>query len=154
MEIFSVLLAICAGNSPVPGELPTQSHWRGALMFSLICVWINGWVKNREAGDLSRYRAHYDVTVMWALFSYLDPMFALRCHRKPKTACSSNFVDDVFTVVSCRHWWRSTSASTASPRHIFPMKFCITEHQFRYDKPWILGYPAKRALPAMLTHGR
>ena len=32
--------------------------------FSLICVWINGWVNNREAGDLRRYRAHYDVTVM------------------------------------------------------------------------------------------
>ena len=30
----------------------------------LICVWINGWVNNREAGDLIRYRAHYDVTVM------------------------------------------------------------------------------------------
>ena len=24
MEIFSVLLAICAGNSPVPGEFPAQ----------------------------------------------------------------------------------------------------------------------------------
>ena len=34
-------------------------------MFSLICVWINGWANNREAGDLIRYRAHYDVTVMY-----------------------------------------------------------------------------------------
>ena len=33
-------------------------------MFSLICVWINDWVNNREAGDLRRYRAHYDVIVM------------------------------------------------------------------------------------------
>ena len=24
METFSALLAICAGNSPVPGEVPTQ----------------------------------------------------------------------------------------------------------------------------------
>ena len=38
--------------------------WRGALMFSLICVWINGWVNNREAVDLRRYRGHYDVIVM------------------------------------------------------------------------------------------
>ena len=43
---------------------PHKGHWRGALMFSLICVWINGWVNNGEAGDLRRYRAHYDVTVM------------------------------------------------------------------------------------------
>ena len=33
-------------------------------MFPLICVWITGWVNNREAGDLRRYRGHYDVIVM------------------------------------------------------------------------------------------
>ena len=33
-------------------------------MFSLICVWINDWVNNREAGDLRRHRPHYDVIVM------------------------------------------------------------------------------------------
>ena len=59
METFSALSAICAGNSPATG-----GQWRGALMFSLICVWINGWVNNREADDLRRYRAHYDVSVM------------------------------------------------------------------------------------------
>ena len=52
METYSALLAICV------------SKWRGALMFSLICVWINGWVNNGEAGDLRRYRAHYGVIVM------------------------------------------------------------------------------------------
>ena len=41
-----------------------RGQWRGPLMFSLICVWINGWVNNREAGDLRRYRAHFDVIVM------------------------------------------------------------------------------------------
>ena len=41
-----------------------KGQWRRALMFSLICVWINGWVNNREAEDLRRYRAHYDVIVM------------------------------------------------------------------------------------------
>ena len=65
METFSASLAICAGNSPVPVNSPHKGQWRGALMFSLICVWINGRVNNREAGDLRRYRAHYDVTVMF-----------------------------------------------------------------------------------------
>ena len=41
-----------------------KGYWHGALMFSLICTWINGWVNNREAGDLRRHRAHYDVIVM------------------------------------------------------------------------------------------
>ena len=45
-----------------------KGQWRGALMFSLICVWINDWVNNREAGALRRYRAHYDVIVMWEEF--------------------------------------------------------------------------------------
>ena len=64
METFSALLAICAGNSPVPVNSPHKGQWRGALMFSLIYTRINGWVKNVEAGDLRRHRIHYDVTVM------------------------------------------------------------------------------------------
>ena len=51
-----------------PVNSPHKGQWRGALMFSLICVWINGWVNNREAGDLRCYIAHYDVTVMEFLF--------------------------------------------------------------------------------------
>ena len=66
-EIFSALLAICAGNSSVPGEVPHKGQWRGALMFSLIWIWINGWVNNREADDLRHHDAHYNVSVM--LFS-------------------------------------------------------------------------------------
>ena len=65
METFSALLTICAGNSPVTGEFPHKGQWRGALMSSLICAWINGWVNNREAGDLRRHRTHYDVSVMY-----------------------------------------------------------------------------------------
>ena len=64
METFSALLVLCVRNSPVTREFPAQGQWGGALMFSLICVWINDWVNNREAGDLRRHRAHYDVIVM------------------------------------------------------------------------------------------
>ena len=53
------------GEFTGPWWIPShKGQWRGALMYSLICVWINGWVNNREAGDLRCYRAHYDVTVM------------------------------------------------------------------------------------------
>ena len=47
-----------------PVNSPLKGQWRGDLMFSLICAWINGYVNIREAGDLRRHRAHYDVTVM------------------------------------------------------------------------------------------
>ena len=62
---------------PLCGEFTNSPHkrqWRGVLMFSFICAWINGWVKNREAVDLRRHRTHYDVIVMssrvwiWAHF--------------------------------------------------------------------------------------
>ena len=42
---------------PSPVNSPHKGQWRGALMFSLICTRISGWINNREAGD-------YDVTVM------------------------------------------------------------------------------------------
>ena len=64
METFSALQAICGGIPRSPANSPHKGQWHGALMFSLICTWINGWVTNSEVGDLRRHRAHYDVTVM------------------------------------------------------------------------------------------
>ena len=61
METFSTLLVLCAVNSLVTGH---KGQWHGALILSLICTWINGWVNNREAGDLRCNHAHYDITVM------------------------------------------------------------------------------------------
>ena len=49
-----------------------KGQWRGALMFSLICARINGWVNNGGAGDLRRYRAHYDVIVMNGTLWYVQ----------------------------------------------------------------------------------
>ena len=40
-----------------------KSHWHGALMYSVICAWTNNWANNRDAGDLRRHWAHYDVIV-------------------------------------------------------------------------------------------
>ena len=39
-----------------PVNSPHKGQWRGALMFSLICAWINRWINNREASDLRRHR--------------------------------------------------------------------------------------------------
>ena len=47
-----------------PVNCSHKSQWRRGLMFSLICAWIHGWVNNREASDLRRHCAHYDVIVM------------------------------------------------------------------------------------------
>ena len=62
-----------------PADSPHKGQWRGALMFSLICAWTKGWTNNRDAGDVTRHRAHYDVTVMWT------------------------------RILLCRHWWGSSN---------------------------------------------
>ena len=47
-----------------PVNSPHKGQWRRALMFSLICVWTYPWLNNRDASDLRRHRAHFDVIVM------------------------------------------------------------------------------------------
>ena len=68
METFSALLAICAGNSPVPGEFPAQRPVARSFDVFFDLRLINDWVNNREAGDLRRQHGHYDVIVMWRTF--------------------------------------------------------------------------------------
>ena len=55
-----------------PVNSPHKGQGRGALMFSLICARIKGWVNNGEAGDLRRHRAHYDVNVIFTRIACLD----------------------------------------------------------------------------------
>ena len=64
MEIFSALLALCVGISPVIGEFPTQRPvtWSFDVFFDLRLN--KRLINNREAGDFRRHRAHYDVIVM------------------------------------------------------------------------------------------
>ena len=64
METFSALLATLQGIHGSPVNSPHKRPVTWSLMFSLICAWINDWVNNREAGDLRRYHAHYDVILM------------------------------------------------------------------------------------------
>ena len=47
-----------------PVNSPHKVQWHEALILSLICAWTNAWVNNRDAGDLRRFRAHHDVTVV------------------------------------------------------------------------------------------
>ena len=53
-----------------PVNFPHKGQWHWALMFSLICTWINSWVNIRMAGDWRCHRVHYDVTVM-SLFEFM-----------------------------------------------------------------------------------
>ena len=78
-----------------PVNSPHKGQWRGALMFHLICVWINGWGNNREAGDLIRSRAHYDVIVMKCMHAVIH-------WGRYKMAAIFHTFPDVFSENHCR----------------------------------------------------
>ena len=63
---FSVLLAPCERNSPVSGEFSSQRPVTRSfdIFFELR---LNKQLNNRDAGDLRRHHAHYDVIVMFPL---------------------------------------------------------------------------------------
>ena len=89
-----------------PVNSPHKGQWHGALMFSLICVWINGWVNNREAGDLRRYLAHYDVTVM-----------------RDRNGFTTNFYLAIILITSASlgrksKWWNSSEIHTCMRLHL------------------------------------
>ena len=62
IETFSALVALCAGNSLVTGEFHAQKTvtWSWDVVFDMR-------LNKREAGDLKRHRAHYDVIIVTML---------------------------------------------------------------------------------------
>ena len=82
-------------TGPLSGEFTdhrwiplTKPIWHGALVSSLICARTNGWVNKRDAGDLRRHRAHYDVTVIGIFFTsivnHLDGDALMPCENSIK----------------------------------------------------------------------
>ena len=80
METFPCYWPFVRGIHRPPVNFPHKGQWRGALIFSLICAWINDWVTNLEAGDLRRHRAHHDATVM--KWKYLQPKVIFPFHKQ------------------------------------------------------------------------
>ena len=81
-----------------PVNSPHKGQWCGALMFTLICAWINGWVNNREAADLRHHHAHYDVIIMsWfrAPSSYVNGFHFPTC----RTSSALDLVEDGDTLL-------------------------------------------------------
>ena len=77
METFSASLALCEGNTHITGGFAPQRPGTWSF-FVFFCA------NNRDAGDLSRHRAHYDVTVIRTIqkrhadFLHLNYMLVIR----------------------------------------------------------------------------
>ena len=108
LETFFVLPALVRA---IHWSLMGSSHkgqWLGALMFSLICAWTNGWANNRDAADLRCHHAHYDVTVMcnvtWMFKSFTSLKNYTWLHHvnhvNHKTvSCSSDTVAQLWSAI-------------------------------------------------------
>ena len=64
METFSVLLAICEGNSPITGEFPSQRPMTQSFDVFFDLRLNKRLSKQSRRGDLRRHRTHYNVIVM------------------------------------------------------------------------------------------
>ena len=91
-----------------PVNFPHKGQWRGALMFSLIYVWINDWANNREAGDLRRQHGHYDVIVMlltkkchWILENEHRNPIINRVHDPTKVTGFTEYEQNPLNIVGC-----------------------------------------------------
>ena len=81
-NIFRVTGHLC-GEFTGPRWIPhTKASDAELWCFLWSAPWINGWVNNREAGDLRRYCTHYDVTVMILLQQLKFPIMGYKscCH--------------------------------------------------------------------------
>ena len=82
-----------------PVNSPHKGQWSGALMFSLICPWINAWVDNCEAGGLRRHLVHYDVTTWSSNELQTLDSWAWYLHNAPNNGCRAKH-----PIAS--PWWR------------------------------------------------
>ena len=66
------------GNHRPPVNSPHKGQWRGALTFSLICVWINGWSKQSWG-----WWFETSSRPLWRHRRYLGCFVEFRCGRAP-----------------------------------------------------------------------
>ena len=94
------------GNHQSPVDSPRKGKWRGALVFSFICAWTNGWVNNRDAEFFRRHRADCDITAMtspWGSFWVLHLTWYDICFESVnlQTSCIYHIIWPTDT------WWGS-----------------------------------------------
>ena len=118
---------------------PHKGQWRGALMFSLICVWINSWVNNGEAGDLRRYHAHYDVTIM--KFIIIITFCKLCIPRVVWTICLIYKPNKINNLISCenkKRLYNTDIINSTSIAYYFPQRqmFSFSHLVFGWITSW------------------
>ena len=144
-----------------PLNSPRKGQWRGALIFSLINALKSGWVNNRDAGDLRRHRAHYDVIAMnkdltlspacvsliWYFYTttgnvWIIPSFwGYVLHVEHVSYVTKNYANPVYSVATIGHqvrwlrWGHPSLFHTATSLLIWYKMFCVRD--ISYSLIWM-----------------
>ena len=124
---------LSVGNSPVTCDFPQRGQWRGDLMFSFICAWINDSVNNRDAGDLRRHLAHYDVIVM----RYDSPSQAIKILM---LGTKAYFVQNIYNILRLELTIIDIVKNLHRPKHsnYFWTKAYVHQLSFSIPVSWCL----------------
>ena len=102
-------------------DSPNKCRWFGALNFFLICAWTSGWANNRDAGDLRRHRAHFNVTVMAMMLiqhiTKICPLLWL-LHSSADEVINPDY-KDVFPAILNPHGYIIWQQSGSFARYVF-----------------------------------
>ena len=96
-------------------------------MFRWSAPWINGWVNHRETGDLRGYRAHYDITVMSALF--WTGLGGFLCTSRPGINVHSNRGYPHWLpcrLIGQRNWERHPRQNVPAAEYWLPLSYTHT----------------------------
>ena len=96
-----------------PVNSPHKGQWRGTLMFSLICVWINDWVNNREAGF---------ETLSSPLWRHSNGTIATRCCAQKSLAIMTH--PSLIVCPMMNHVLRDSLSQETIPIHVARILAC------------------------------
>ena len=142
METFSALLALCAGNSPVPGEFPAQTPVTRSFGAFFDLRLIKRLSKHSRGWWFETLSRHYDVIVM-NVHNASDPVYMIHvitllwpcspCNQS--SAYDNHFPLPMSTVqrIQCI-WWSISFAPLHKEKDPLYMKIA-----FHRSCPWFKG---------------
>ena len=122
MKTFPFCWPFVRGIYRSPVNSPHKGQWRGTLMFSLICVWTNAWVNNRDADDWRRHQVHYDVI-------NVEPVQAITYRQVWRTSPASQ-IRVPWRNSQSRIWWINCWWNWRCWRSVGSHRGCTARCQF------------------------
>ena len=142
-NIFRVIRPVCGAFTGHRWISCSKASDVELSMFSLICIWTNRWVNYRDAGDLRRHRAHYDVTVMMAREGLVFraesiPWLPISVEHKERNHGINSHDIDILLVLQLQRREVLESARVFANSAMFRLGDTNRIHHIVRKSPWLL----------------